>query len=85
VGAGDRRRPARDRLGDRASKVPTRELPVWTAIEDTIADTAESLLALHTVSLILQPAAAGQEPGGPDYLKRFTQVEQPVPCRQPSL
>ncbi|GAA3435145.1 SDR family oxidoreductase [Kutzneria kofuensis] len=74
----------RDRLGDRASKVPTRELPVWTAralarvnpglrilrpqlgrnfdatsekarrvlgwsprpIEDTIADTAESLLAL---------------------------------------
>ncbi|MFS8097433.1 aldehyde reductase [Lentzea alba] len=75
----------RDRLGDRASKVPTRELPVWTAralarinpglrilrpqlgknfdatsekaqrmlgwsprpIEDTIADTAESLLALR--------------------------------------
>ena len=74
----------RDRLGDRASKVPTRELPVWTAralarvnprmrilgpqlgrdydatsekaqrvlgwsprpIEDTIAETAESLLAL---------------------------------------
>ncbi|MEV4261662.1 NAD-dependent epimerase/dehydratase family protein [Kribbella sp. NPDC049584] len=75
----------RDRLGDRASKVPTRELPVWTArllaqvnpglrilrpqlgrnfdatsekaqrvlgwsprpIEDTIVDTAESLLALN--------------------------------------
>ena len=75
----------RDRLGDRAAKVPTRELPVWTAralarvnpglrilrpqlgknfdatskkaqdmlgwsprpIEDTIADTAESLLALR--------------------------------------
>lgn len=75
----------RDRLGDRAAKVPTRELPVWTAralarvnpglrilrpqlgknfdatskkaqdmlgwsprpIEDTIADTAESLLALQ--------------------------------------
>ncbi|WP_410635137.1 SDR family oxidoreductase [Amycolatopsis sp. cmx-4-83] len=74
----------RERLGDRAAKVPTRELPVWTAralarinpglrilgpqlgrnydatsakaqrvlgwsprpIEDTIADTAESLLAL---------------------------------------
>jgi dihydroflavonol-4-reductase len=74
----------RDRLGERASKVPTRELPVWTArvlarvnpglrvlrpqlgrnfdataekaqrmlgwsprpIEDTIVDTAESLLAL---------------------------------------
>ena len=74
----------RDRLGDRAAKVPTRELPVWTArvlapvnpglrilrpqlgrnfdatsqkaermlgwsprpIEDTIVDTAESLLAL---------------------------------------
>ncbi|MEV6646895.1 aldehyde reductase [Amycolatopsis sp. NPDC051371] len=79
----------RARLGDRASKVPTRELPVWTAralarvnpglrilrpqlgrnydatsekahhllgwsprpIEDTIADTAESLLALHTVTV----------------------------------
>ncbi|MGK3203157.1 SDR family oxidoreductase [Amycolatopsis sp. MEPSY49] len=78
----------RDRLGDRASKVPTRELPVWTAralarvnpglrilrpqlgknfdatskkaqdllgwsprpIEDTIADTAESLLALQGAS-----------------------------------
>jgi dihydroflavonol-4-reductase len=75
----------RERLGDRASKVPTRELPVWTAqvlarvnpglrilrpqlgknfdatsekaqrvlgwsprpIEDTIVDTAESLLALN--------------------------------------
>lgn len=75
----------RERLGDRASKVPTRELPVWTAralarvnprmrilgpqlgrdydatsakaqrvlgwsprpIEDTIAETAESLLALR--------------------------------------
>jgi nucleoside-diphosphate-sugar epimerase len=78
----------RDRLGDRAGKVPTRELPVWTAralarvnpglrllrpqlgrnfdatseraqrvlgwsprlIEDTIADTAESLLALENAT-----------------------------------
>jgi dihydroflavonol-4-reductase len=79
----------RDRLGERAAKVPTRELPVWTAralarvnpglrllrpqlgrnfdatsekaqrvlgwsprpIEDTIADTAESLLALKGASV----------------------------------
>jgi nucleoside-diphosphate-sugar epimerase len=79
----------RDRVGERAAKVPTRELPVWTAralaqvnpglrllrpqlgrnfdatsekaqrvlgwsprpIEDTIADTAESLLALKDATV----------------------------------